>query len=133
MIALKEKYQPEVAALEASIAKADSKVELYKLKTFYPAGDEQTLVYEVTGRCIPERGLPLDVGCVVDNVGTVLNILNAIQGNPVTEKFLSVVGEVAEPIVLKVPIGTPLTECVAAAGPTISDYALIVGGPMGAS
>jgi len=130
VIALKEKYQPEVAALEASIAKADSKVELYKLKTFYPAGDEQTLVYEVTGRCIPERGLPLDVGCVVDNVGTVLNILNAIQGNPVTEKFLSVVGEVAEPIVLKVPIGTPLTECVAAAGPTISDYALIVGGPM---
>lgn len=130
VIALKALYQPEIEALEGSIAKLNSSVELFKLKTFYPAGDEQTLVYQVTGRCVPERGLPLDVGCVVDNVGTVLNILNAIQGVPVTDKYLSVVGEVTRTIVLKAPLGAPLTECVAAAGPKISDYALIVGGPM---
>jgi len=130
VIALKAIYLPEIEALENSIAKANAPVELFKLKTFYPAGDEQTLVYQVTGRCIPERGLPLDVGCVVDNVGTVLNIMNAIQGIPVTDKYLSVVGEVAEPIVLKAPLGTSLRACVAAAAPKISEYALIVGGPM---
>ena len=56
--------------------------------TFYPAGDEQTMVQQVTGRSVPERGLPLDVGCVVDNVGTLLNIFDAIQGRPVVDKFL---------------------------------------------
>lgn len=130
VIALKEKYVPEIQALENSISKIHAPVELFKMKTFYPAGDEQTLVFQVTGRCVPERGLPLDVGCVVDNVGTILSIMDAIQGIPVTEKYLSVVGEVRQPIMLKVPIGTPLNECVAAAQPGISDYALIVGGPM---
>jgi len=130
VIAPKAIYRPDIEALEASIAKAGVSVELFPLRTFYPAGDEQTLVHEVTGRCIPERGLPLDVGCVVDNVGTVLNVLDAVQGVPVTDKYLSVTGEVEHTLVLKAPIGTPLTECVAAAGPKISDYALIVGGPM---
>ena len=130
VIALKAKYIPEIQALESSIAKANAPVELFKMNTFYPAGDEQTLVFQVTGRCVPERGLPLDVGCVVDNVGTVLGIMDAIQGIPVTEKYLSVVGEVREPVMLKVPIGTLLTECVAVADPKIKEYSLIVGGPM---
>ena len=97
---------------------------------FYPAGDEQTLIQQVTGRCVPERGLPSDVGCVVDNVGTVLNIADALEGKAVTEKYLSVVGEVEHPIQLRVPIGTPVLECVKAAHPTVSDFALIMGGPM---
>ncbi len=100
------------------------------MKTFYPAGDEQTMVQQVTRRSVPERGLPLDVGCVVDNVGTLLNIQDALEGTPVTEKYLSVVGEVKEPILLKVPVGTALTACVAEARPNLADYALIVGGPM---
>ena len=48
----------------------------------------------------------------------------------VTEKYLSVVGEVEHPIQLRVPIGTPVLECVKAAHPTVSDFALIMGGPM---
>ena len=88
------------------------------------------MVQQVTGRSVPERGLPLDVGCVVDNVGTLLNIQDALEGTPVTEKYLSVVGEVKEPILLKVPVGTALTACVAEARPNLADYALIVGGPM---
>ena len=70
------------------------------------------------------------MGCVVDNVGTLLNIQDALEGTPVTEKYLSVVGEVKEPILLKVPVGTALTACVAEARPNLADYALIVGGPM---
>ena len=130
VIALKGKYREEIAALEGAIQKLGVSVEIFQMPTFYPAGDEQTMVQQVTGRSVPERGLPLDVGCVVDNVGTLLNVLQALEGTPVTRKFLSVVGEVKEPIMLDVPIGTPLAECVAAAEPTLTDYALIVGGPM---
>ena len=130
VIALKGKYHPEIEALKGAIKDQNSDVELFEMTTFYPAGDEQTMVQQVTGRVIPERGLPANVGCVVDNVGTVLNVLDAVKGIPVTDKFLSVVGEVDQPIMLRVPIGTPLRECVSAAKPTIGDYALIVGGPM---
>ncbi|NCB63730.1 MAG: proton-conducting membrane transporter, partial [Clostridia bacterium] len=130
VIALKAKYVPEIEALEASIAKYKAPVEVFRMGTFYPAGDEQTMVQQVTGKSVPERGLPLDVGCVVDNVGTLLNILDAVDGKSVTEKYLSVVGEVKEPILFKVPVGTPLMECVQAAEPKLADYALIVGGPM---
>lgn len=130
VIALKGKYKPEIAALEKAIAEKNAGVELFQLGTFYPAGDEQTLIQQVTGRCIPERGLPSDVGCVVDNVGTILHVLEALEGKSVTDKYLSVVGEVKEPVVLHVPVGTPLRECVQAAGPNLTDYGLIVGGPM---
>lgn len=130
VIALKGKYVEEIAALEGAIKKLGAQVEIFKMKTFYPAGDEQTMVQQVTGRSVPERGLPLDVGCVVDNVGTLLNILDAVEERPVTEKFLSVVGEVHDTIMLRVPVGTPLVECIEAARPRLSDYAIIVGGPM---
>ena len=130
VIALKGKYHAEITALEGAISRSGAQVELFRMKTFYPAGDEQTMVQQVTGRSVPERGLPLDVGCVVDNVGTLLNIQDALEGTPVTEKYLSVVGEVKEPILLKVPVGTALTACVAEARPNLADYALIVGGPM---
>ena len=130
VIALKGKYKPEIAALEKAIKELAADVELFQLRTFYPAGDEQTLVQQVTGRCIPERGLPSDVGCVVDNVSTVFNVLDALEGKSVTDKYLSVVGEVKEPVVLHVPVGTPLRKCVEAAQPNLNDYALVVGGPM---
>jgi Na+-translocating ferredoxin:NAD+ oxidoreductase RnfC subunit len=130
VIALKGKYKPEIAALEKAISEKNSKVEIFQLRTFYPAGDEQTIVQQVTGRCIPERGLPLDVGCVVDNVGTTLNVLDALEGKSVTDKYLSVTGEVKEPIMLHAPIGTPVRQCIAAAQPNITDYCVIVGGPM---
>lgn len=130
VIALKGKYLSEIAALEDAIRRMNADVEIFRMKTFYPAGDEQTMVQQVTGRVVPERGLPLDVGCVVDNVGTLLGVLDAMDGTAVTEKYLSVVGEVKEPIMLRVPIGTSITECIAAAEPTIGDYAVIIGGPM---
>ena len=59
-----------------------------------------------------------------------LNIYDALQGRPVVDKYLSVVGEVKEPVMLHVPIGTPVIDCVRAAEPQLADYALILGGPM---
>ena len=130
VIALKGKYEQEIGALSEAIRTAAAPVEIFRMGTFYPAGDEQTMVQQVTGRSVPERGLPLDVGCVVDNVGTMLNIYDALQGRPVVDKYLSVVGEVKEPVMLHVPIGTPVIDCVRAAEPQLADYALILGGPM---
>lgn len=130
VIALKGKYAAEIASLRVAIERAGADVEIFEMPTFYPAGDEQTMVQMVTGRSVPERGLPLDVGAVVDNVGTMLNLYGALHDMPVTDKFLSVVGEVQEPIMLKVPIGTGVRACIEAARPTIRDYGVILGGPM---
>jgi len=79
---------------------------------------------------VPERGIPLDVGAVVNNVGTLVNIADALRGQPVIDKYLSVAGEVDKPLMFKVPIGTPVTDVLNQAGLRISDYALILGGPM---
>ena len=56
VIALKGKYREEIAALEGAIQKLGAKVEIFQMATFYPAGDEQTMVQQVTGRSVPERG-----------------------------------------------------------------------------
>ena len=131
VIALKGKYKAEIAALKDAIEKNGAAIEIFEMRTFYPAGDEQIMVQQVTGRSVPERGIPIDVGAVVDNVGTVIGIYNAVtKSEKTTEKYLSVVGEVKEPIMLKVPIGTSIRECIKAANPTISEYAIILGGPM---
>ena len=60
-------------------------VEVGLLPDMYPAGDEQVLVYELTGRVVPEAGIPIMVGCVVVNSETSLNIFKAAQGLAVTE------------------------------------------------
>jgi len=130
VIVLKEKYQKEIAAIEAAITRLKVPVELFLMKSFYPAGDEQILVRQVTGRCVPERGLPLDVGCVVHNIGTVLSIADALEEKPVTGKYLSVTGAVKRPAMFQVPIGTPLTEILKAAPIAITGYGVIMGGPM---
>lgn len=130
VIALKGKYHAEIESLQKAIKKAKANIGIVEMPTFYPAGDEQTMVQFVTGRSVPERGLPLDVGAVVDNVGTMLNIHNALNGMPVEDKYLSVTGEVQKTIMLHVPIGTSLVACINQAVPTLSDYVIIIGGPM---
>lgn len=130
VIATKAKYKKEIAALQEEIDRQGAKVEIYGMRTFYPAGDEQVIVQEVTGRVVPERGLPLDVGCVVDNVGTVLSIADALEGKPVSEKYLSVTGAVKQTQMYHVPLGTPILEILEQAEVTESSYAVIMGGPM---
>lgn len=131
IIAIKEKYIKEIKILKEKISQLESKVKIVYLKNFYPAGDEQVTVYEVTGRSVPEAGIPLDVGVVVSNVGTVINVYDAMNGKPVIEKYLTVVGEVNNPKILKVPIGISIKECIEGAGGTsLTDYVVIIGGPM---
>ena len=106
-------------------------IEVKELPDVYPMGDEQVLVYELTGRVVPEAGIPLQVGCVVINSETALNIYNASINKPVTESYLTIAGDIPKRLSLKVPVGTPLLEVLKLSGiDDFTDYAVIDGGPM---
>ena len=127
VVGIKEKYQDVIDLLRS---KLPQNMDVALLRDAYPAGDEFILVYDVLNRVIPPGGIPLAVGAVVMNVETAMNVSRAAE-RPVTEKFLSVAGAVAEPVTLRVPLGVTLSQCVAAAGgPTIPDANYIVGGVM---
>lgn len=129
IIALKEHYTDAVKAIKKILPKND-KIKLHLLENYYPAGDEFMLVYDVTGKTIPEGGIPLNVGVVVNNVITLMQIYQATQGKPVTERAVTLVGEFNEPKVITVPIGTPYKELIKIGGGLKHDSKLIDGGPM---
>ncbi len=129
IIAIKHKYTEAAGRLEAAIA--DTGIELARLENFYPAGDEHILVHELLGRTIPPLGLPKDVGAMVSNVGTLYAVSRALKGYPVTQRVVTVTGEVARPRILTVPVGTAAAECIAACGgPVVPDPVYVLGGPM---
>jgi RnfABCDGE-type electron transport complex C subunit len=132
VIATKSHYEGAVAALKK--AAEGTNIQLHLMKSTYPAGDEQTLVYDVTGRVVPTGGLPLDVKTVVSNVATLVNISAALDGKPVTDKIITVSGAVKNPVTLEVPVGTPIGALIEAAGGFESgraeDYEIILGGPL---
>lgn len=132
VIGLKRKYADAAANLAAAIEKlGDRRLELFFLPDFYPAGDEQVVVHEVTRRIVPEGGIPLNVGAVVANVETLVNVAGALAGKAVTEKYLTVAGAVAQPLTLKVPVGLSAREVIAlAGGATAGDFAIVDGGPL---
>lgn len=107
----------------------NGKIEMTILGDFYPSGDEYELVYEATKRLIPPHGIPLDVGCVVNNVETLYNISRAAEGKPVTEKFVCVAGAVKNPSTFFAPVGTSFEELIKhVGGTTESDFGIFVGG-----
>lgn len=106
-------------------------ISICELGDFYPSGDEYELVHNATGRLIPPGGIPLNVGCVVNNVETLFNISRAADGFPVTDKILTVTGAVKNPCTFFAPIGTSFKELIEfAGGTTISDYMIFVSGVM---
>ncbi len=132
IICLKGKHSKALATVKAAVAKdTTGRLEAFELKDFYPAGDEQVLVHEVLGKTVPERGIPLQVGSVVSNVESLFNIAQAMEGTPVTHRYLTVTGDIKNPMVVKAPVGTLVSDVLAfAGGPTIADYKVVDGGPM---
>jgi len=129
IVGIKAKNRDAVAAVTAACA--GTAVRIHLLGDYYPAGDEYDLVFEATGRLIPPGGIPLQVGAVVCNVETFVNIAAAAENRPVTHKTLTVAGAVRTPLTLTVPLGTSLRECIAAAGGvTVADPELCIGGMM---
>ena len=111
------------------------------LKTMYPQGSEKQQIYAITGREVPCSGLPMDVGCLVENVGTVLAIRNAVvEGWASDERVVTVTGfAVAKPQNLMARVGTPFSVLVAqcsdgipavVGGRDAAPTKIIAGGPM---
>lgn len=132
IICLKGKHRKALATVQDAVAKdSTGRLELFVLEDFYPAGDEQVLVYEVLGKIVPERGIPLQVGAVVSNVESLFNVARAMENIPVTHRYLTVTGEIKNPMVVKVPVGTLVADVLEfAGGPTLTDYKVVDGGPM---
>jgi len=130
IIGVKEKYEDALHAFGTALSGVNN-IKIHLLGNFYPAGDEFVLVQETTGRIIPEGGLPLNVGVVVNNVNTLRNIYRAYNDIPVTHQVVTVNGEVKIPMVLDVPIGMAIGDLIdICEGTTVDDYIVIVGGPM---
>lgn len=137
VVALKAKYEKAISELSSAIEDLGNRmgsplpVRIFKLGDFYPAGDEHVLVYEVTGKRVPQGGIPIAVGVVVNNIETLINVAEAVEGHPVTHKWITVCGAVKRPITARFPIGTPVSKALeAAGGVTAQDYVVLDGGPM---
>ena len=130
VIATKRHYEQAVEALREAIAGKPS-IRLHLMESYYPSGDEKSVIFEVTGRVVPSGKLPLDVGCVVLNIGTLVNIANAMEGTPVTLRRLTVCGDVPHPVTADAPIGMSMRELLPLSGFEGDErtHALIAGGP----
>ena len=129
-----EANKPDAIELMKSKISMVSGIEVMPLQMKYPQGGEKQLIEAVTGRQVPPPpALPASVGCVVQNVGTVFAIYEAVMKNkPLFERIVTVTGKnVKKPCNLKVRMGTPVSQLLEYAGGMPEDTGkLISGGPM---
>lgn len=132
-VAIESNKPDAIAAMKKAFEGIDGDVAIVELKTQYPQGSEKQQIYTVTGREVPRGGLPMDTGCVVENVSTVFAIYDAVvNGNPLTHRVVTVTGNaVARPANFHAPFGTTYQELIDAAG-GFKERAVKVlsGGPM---
>jgi electron transport complex protein RnfC len=127
-----EENKPDAIAVMREAASGRG-IEVVPLKTKYPQGAEKTLIKVVVGREVPSGGLPMDVGVVVQNVGTAVAIANAVEkGIPLIERVTTVTGgAINEPKNLLLRVGTTFAAAIELCGGFKEDPAkLIMGGPM---
>lgn len=127
-----EANKPEaISALEAAFADIDGNVEIVVLPVLYPQGSEKHQIYATVGRVVPEPpALPIDVGCVVENVGTVAAIADAVErGQPLIERITTVSGDaVVEPKNILAPAGTKYADLVSFCGGVKMPPAKVISG-----
>ena len=115
-----EANKPEaIAALEKAFADIEGNVEIVVLPVLYPQGSEKHQIFATVGRIVPEPpALPIDVGCVVENVGTVAAIADAVEkGQILLSRVTTVSGDaVVEPKNVEAPLGTKYADLVAFCG-----------------
>ncbi|MDD4800430.1 MAG: electron transport complex subunit RsxC [Proteiniphilum sp.] len=128
-----ENNKKDAVALFTQKAKAYPGIAVEALKMQYPQGGEKQLIDALIRRQVPSGALPISVGAVVQNVGTIFAIYEAVQKNkPLVERVVTVTGkEVQRPCNLRARIGIPLTTLIEAAGGLPeSTGKVICGGPM---
>ena len=118
---------------QLTAATSDLPIEVVPLQVKYPQGAEKQLILAITGREVPSGGLPMDVGVVVQNVGTCTAIDDAVRrGLPLVERIATITGPgVVEPKNLRIRVGTSLQYLVDQCGGLKGEPAkIIMGGPM---
>lgn len=127
-----EENKPDAIEMLKSAASSVDGIKVVPLPVRYPQGGEKQLIYALTKRQVPNGGLPLDVGIVVCNVGTVYAIDRAIrEGRPLIDRVTTVGGLFNNPSNFLVRVGTPVEQLIQAAGgfmPGVKQF--IYGGPM---
>ncbi len=128
-----ENNKPDAIQHLNELAKGYEGITVELLKVKYPQGGEKQLIKALVGREVPSGKLPIEVGCIVHNVGTTYAVYEAVQKNkPLIERIVTVTGiSVARPCNLLVRIGTPVSALIEAAGgiPEITGK-VVSGGPM---
>ena len=107
--------------------------EVLSLWVKYPQGAEKQLIKAVTGREVPSGGLPMDVGCLVQNVGTAAAVYQAVAfKKPLIERIVTVTGRgIKQPKNVLARIGTPFSDLFEYCGGLTESYGkIIMGGPM---
>lgn len=128
-----EANKPDAISHLTELAKEFKGITIQPLKVKYPQGGEKQLIKSCTGREVPSGGLPLDVGVVVQNIGTALAVYEAVQKNkPLIDRVVTITGKrVKNPGNFRVRIGTPVTALIEAAGGMPDETGKVVnGGPM---
>ena len=131
VVGIKSEHKHTIHILE-EVLRDYPKVRICALNAAYPMGDEVILIYEATGRVIKPGGLPIDEHVVVYNTETMYNLYRAVYLKmPVTDKLISIVGEVEHPLTISVPLGITVKDAVSLAGRiTTANPAYLIGGPM---
>ena len=130
-----EDNKPEAIKVMQEVFAEEEKVEVAAMPTFYPQGERKVLVYNVTGRIVPEGARLADVGVIVSNITTIAVVARYIDtGLPLVKKLVTVDGPlVKNPKNVLAPIGTPLRTLFEYCGGfkgNIDPSKIIVGGPM---
>lgn len=128
-----ENNKPEAIKKLTELVKDEPRIEVCPLQTKYPQGGERSLINAITGRKVNSSMLPADVGCIVDNIDTVIAVYMAVcKTTPLMRRIVTVTGDaVTNPQNYNVKIGTNFQELVEAAGGFKNDpEKLIAGGPM---
>lgn len=128
-----EDNKPDAIKIMQEAVMNEPNIEVVACRTKYPQGDEKRLINAATGREVPSGGLPMDVGVVVNNVGTAAAIADAIKtGMPLIERIVTITGSaVKEPKNLIVKVGTSFKEVIDQCGGYKEEPGKIIsGGPM---
>ncbi len=128
-----EENKPDALKILDELVSKDGDILIVPLKAKYPQGGEKQLIKAVLNREVPSKGLPMDVGVVVQNVATVLAVYDAFYYNrPLTERVVTVSGNVVnQPGNILLPVGTPVSYVVKKFEIDVQKVRLLIaGGPM---
>jgi electron transport complex protein RnfC len=129
-----EDNKPEAfATMRDAAANCDDDIQVVQVPTVYPTGGEKQLIRVLTGKQVPSRGLPINVGVVCHNIGTAFAVKRAvIDGQPLISRVVTVTGHgVKSPRNVEARIGTPIAHLVQQAEGYAEGFKrLIMGGPM---